>query len=1307
MKKFLPFVVLLLNCIYGSSMNYIGGGIETQKLNDNNFKVSLNAFLDCSSTNVPEEMILTVTPNPATGTGSATFNLKKSLIFGEDVTSQLCAKLVSSCLDGNSQIGIKKYIYESTLELVPRGVSYKLSVKNGNNSKKVTTVDNSAISTLSFYVESYVRPEEAPVNFGNIFNDLPVIYSCVNNPSIYVPKVNIPEGIEYRFSVVNTSVDANKNISYLDGYSGKSPVGTTQDGSFSVDSLTGQISFTPSKQDVGVFTLRVRQIKDGKEIGRVLRDYSIYSESCTNNAPVFQSLAPISINQGEPLEIQLTATDADFESNDITIIPLDVPEGATLVDSSNLESTTVKGKFKASGWLTWYNNDFVGTKKMRFAAVDNCCPNPGRKEFSFDVTVNPSSDGIVLQAAATKTNQIAPAAAPAPPLSLSPGTTVCLGTVLTPLLSNGKVIASAQWMVKSGLRFTIVGTTINYAPLASGYYTIRVIDVDKRKYSLSIYITVNPLPVVQAGSDAVDQKICSGYQFSLKANSPEDPNITYAWSPSHLVTNPNIAFPKASINATTEFTVQATNKNGCINSSKIVITAIPLPIVNAGADRSICLGQKVQLNATTNNGGSFSWTPLGSLSDFMIPNPIASPTVTTDYTVRNLDRNFCANTDIVRVTVRSTVTEAVSVCEGASVGLDVPAGGIYEWSRTDGLSSTTSGYPTLTPAASGQYKVNINNSAGNCFVQKVFDVIVNSKPTINAGSDKSLCNGLPVNLQATGGVSYDWYLETYYLGKTDNNAGSNIFSITLPASNTLKVVGKSDKGCTNEDFVYVNVIPLPIVNAGPDVSICSGGSAQLNATVNKSYNGLSWTNGQTLSSVYTLSPIAKPATTTTYELGVVDVNGCYNKDEVTVTVMTNPTWDVYGPAQICEGSQAFVTGYGMNSATWYPTTGVSDPNAPNPALSPTTTTEYTVNVLLSNGCYDSKIYNLTVVSNPIVNAGLDQEVAVGSSALNLVGSPAGGTWSGNGVTSAGVFTPSTVGTNELTYSFTNSNGCSGSDKMIVNVTGGLTIALSADNLVSCATWGIDGSTGTVVHASIGAGNYSYLWYSPNGGYIVDPSSLDTRVSIGHDGLPGKTYTYTFQVTNLDNGKITEESINIQFLPTPYLGHPSYPGPTYSGSPVRLSVTALYSTPKTYQWTVLEGYSLSSINTQSTDFYPHGTGFYSVPIRVVDYNGCAHARVLMFSYFGATREDDESSQFAVNKVEAFPNPFENETSITIKGMRDEFAEVIIYDSKGVEVQRISKANGDSVLSVGGDLTPGPYQVKIVYKNEVRNIKLLKL
>ena len=95
------------------------------------------------------------------------------------------------------------------------------------------------------------------------------------------------------------------------------------------------------------------------------------------------------------------------------------------------------------------------------------------------------------------------------------------------------------------------------------------------------------------------------------------------------------------------------------------------------------------------------------------------------------------------------------------------------------------------------------------------------------------------------------------------------------------------------------------------------------------------------------------------------------------------------------------------------------------------TQELTYTYTNANGCTNFDKTTITVNPLPTVIAGSYGPVCVDAADVTLTGSPAGGTWSGIGVT-GNKFDPS-VGTQELTYTYTNANGCTNFDKTTITV----------------------------------------------------------------------------------------------------------------------------------------------------------------------------------------------------------------------------------------------------------------------------------
>jgi gliding motility-associated-like protein len=89
--------------------------------------------------------------------------------------------------------------------------------------------------------------------------------------------------------------------------------------------------------------------------------------------------------------------------------------------------------------------------------------------------------------------------------------------------------------------------------------------------------------------------------------------------------------------------------------------------------------------------------------------------------------------------------------------------------------------------------------------------------------------------------------------------------------------------CTKTASVSIGVNPAPLVNAGPDQAIITGDEATLNGTTNGA--SFVWSPPAGLNFTNVLSPVAKPAGTTTYTLTATGSTGCTAKDDVLITVL--------------------------------------------------------------------------------------------------------------------------------------------------------------------------------------------------------------------------------------------------------------------------------------------------------------------------------------------------------------------------------------------------------------------------------------
>ena len=144
-----------------------------------------------------------------------------------------------------------------------------------------------------------------------------------------------------------------------------------------------------------------------------------------------------------------------------------------------------------------------------------------------------------------------------------------------------------------------------------------------------------------------------------------------------------------------------------------------------------------------------------------------------------------------------------------------------------------------------------------------------------AWSDTTICEDYSAQLNASGGIYYQWQPNT----AMDNDTIPN--PVVSPTITTNYTVAVSDDCTSDQADVLVNVLPAPIINAGPDTTIFRAETVELTSNGGGTYL---WTPSEGLSDTTISNPDASPWWTTTYFVEVTADNGCSRVDSVTVTI---------------------------------------------------------------------------------------------------------------------------------------------------------------------------------------------------------------------------------------------------------------------------------------------------------------------------------------------------------------------------------------------------------------------------------------
>ncbi|HLP10814.1 MAG TPA: T9SS type A sorting domain-containing protein [Flavobacteriales bacterium] len=251
---------------------------------------------------------------------------------------------------------------------------------------------------------------------------------------------------------------------------------------------------------------------------------------------------------------------------------------------------------------------------------------------------------------------------------------------------------------------------------------------------------------------------------------------------------------------------------------------------------------------------------------------------------------------------------------------------------------------------------------------------------------------------------------------------------------------------------------------------------------------------------------------------------------------------------------------------------------------------------------------------------------LGGPAINLAGSPLGGTFSGFGLTSS-VFSPVNSGTDTVFYTYTDSLGCVSYDSLMFTVNT-LPVVMAGNDTALCD------NTPSFTFISSPAGGY---W---NGTGITDTLTGEYNTSLAGTGTFSIAYIYTDGLTGCVNSDTLVASIN---------SSPANPVITATGATLTSSVSGV-----SYQW-YLDGSPISGSNSVSITAAVNGV----YTVNVTNASGCTSTGMLNFT-------GSDINESAQNYVRVYPNPVKQGGILHVTSTQD-----MLYELTGIDGKKIAK------------------------------------
>lgn len=295
----------------------------------------------------------------------------------------------------------------------------------------------------------------------------------------------------------------------------------------------------------------------------------------------------------------------------------------------------------------------------------------------------------------------------------------------------------------------------------------------------------------------------------------------------------------------------------------------------------------------------------------------------------------------------------------------------------------------------------------------------------------------------------------------------------------------------------VTVNPNPTANAGPDVTVCNNTPVQLSGSGGNTY---SWTPGGFLSSPTVANPsVTATDTTITFTMVTTNTFGCSDTDQVVVSIHQGVAVANAGPdTSACPGVAVLLQGSGNGSYLWYPANGLNNTTIANPVFTGGTTSTIYLVVTDQYNCRDTDDVVITMLPQPIADAGPDQQICPGTSVtLQASGGNSYSWYPTAGMAGSNTANPTVTVANSTTYYVVVSNGIGCTDTDAVNIT-----------VIAAPPFGVIPDRNLCPGDSVwlyATGGSSYHWYPE---FNISGNGNDSVLV-----WPGATTTYYVAVTS--------------------------------------------------------------------------------------------------------------------------------------------------------------------------------------------------
>ncbi|MBK7764251.1 MAG: hypothetical protein IPI46_13045 [Bacteroidetes bacterium] len=371
-SRITSFAVILFLIIFSivSKANHVTGGYITYSYaSGTTYNIKLSLFRDCDG--IPLGNFASVS---VAGPGLSTNRtLTRISIIDRTV---LCPGQSSDCTVPSSTVeGMQEHIYSGTVT-IPVGIgNYQIVYEECCRANNVSNL----VPVGGIYLSALLRHNATLNNSSPVFLNPSIRKFCIGQLASYSLNAFDAEGDQLVYSLVPVRSFGGSLASYAGGFSFSQPITGSP---VVLNSSNGLLTFTPSVANQrDAIRVRVEELRGGIVIGETFFDVEITTGVCTNNTPIFTSVANQTAQVGQQICIPITINDVDGDLVSLNAVSGLLPIGSFVINS------TVNGTTQAMFCYTPTAADEGHTYAVTINANDNSCPEPGSATLTFNISV--------------------------------------------------------------------------------------------------------------------------------------------------------------------------------------------------------------------------------------------------------------------------------------------------------------------------------------------------------------------------------------------------------------------------------------------------------------------------------------------------------------------------------------------------------------------------------------------------------------------------------------------------------------------------------------------------------------------------------------------------------------------------------------------------------------------------------------------------------------------------------------------------------------------------------------------------------